>query len=283
MFTSLIYKAQNGATLDLFNDSFFDLVNADGLTHYDASIAASVNPLNDGDIINNIQANPRGVVLDLKIKNYEDVERAKRHILSVIKSKQTGTLIYTQGKYGEERQIEISGVVEAIDMPRFNNKVTMQVSLHCPQPYWQDAKALILKIGRVVANHHFTIAFPVNEPVVLGVIDRNMTKVYNNDGDVATGMEITIIATGTVENPVLYRSDGLYIGVNDIMHTNDKIVISTYKGKKTITKNGVSIFSQLKRGSTFMQLETGDNEFTIDVDAGENNVYFSIAFKRRFV
>lgn len=283
MFTSLIYKGQNNRTIDLFNDEFVDLVNADGLTHIDTSIAASVSPIMDGDIINNVQANPRGIVLDLKIKNYQDVERAKRHVLEVFKSKQTGTLIYTQGTFAEQRIIEIEGVVEAIDMPRFNNKVQMQISIHCPAGYWQDVNAIILQIGRIVGNHHFSIAFPMNAPVALGVIDMNMTKTYTNDGDAAAGMEITIIATGSVTNPVLYRSDGVYIGVNDTMTANDKIVISTYKGKKTITKNGVSIFSKMKRGSTFMQLETGDNEFTIDVDEGENNVYFSISFKRRFV
>ena len=283
MFTSLVYSAANGATLDLFHDDMFDLVNASGLTLANAAIATSTIPTMDGDTINNVQANPRGITLDLRVKNYIDVEACKRHILNVVKIKQTGTLTYTQGTGTNQRIITISGIVESISLPRFSNACTMQVSLYCNSPFWQDLNDIILQIARALPAHHFEVYFPVNNPIVLGVIDQNMTQTYTNDGDAAAGMIITIIATGDVTNPTLYRSSGEYIGINDTLTTNDKVVIDTNRGHKTITKNGVSIFSKIKQGSTFLQMETGDNEFTIDADTGDANMYFSIAFKRRFV
>ena len=283
MFTKLEYKAADGKTLNLFEDEFFDLTAADGLTEIETSIATVITPTMDGDRINNVQANPRGIVLDLRIKNYIDVEIAKRHILNVIKPKQTGTLIYTQGTGKEEIVKTIDGVIESIEMPRFKNGVTMQISLYCAAGFWQDMNEIILQIARNLPFHHFEVYFPVGSPIPLGVIDQNMTQDYYNDGDTDAGMIITIIATGDVTNPTIYRSASEYIGIIDTLTTNDKVVIDTNRGHKTIIKNGVSIFSKIKPGSTFIQMQTGDNEFTIDADTGDANVYFSIGFKRRFV
>lgn len=283
MFTKLTYTAKNGAMLDLFNDEMFDLVNADNLTFANTNIAAATTPTIDGDTINNVQANPRGIVLDLHVKNYVDVEKCKRHILSVVKLKQSGTLTLTQGQGIEQRIIEIVGVVESIDLPRFSNACTMQIALHCSNSYWQDVNAVVVEISRVIGNHHFEIAFPVGAPIPLGYIDKQMTQSYTNDGDVETGVVITIVALGAVTNPKITNADGQYIGVNDSMVANDKIIINTNKGHKTIYKNGVSILNKIKAGSTFIQMATGENQFTIGADSGAGNMYFNITFKRQFI
>lgn len=283
MFTKLIYVAANGATLDLFNDEMFNLVAADGLTAAETTIATTTTPTVDGDTINNIQANPRPITFDLRVKNYVDVETCKRHVLNVIKIKQTGTLILTQGTGTDERKITISGVIESINLPRFSNACTIQISMYCPNSFWADLNDVIVEISRIIAAHHFAIYFPINNPVVLGYIDRSMTKTYINDGDVDTGVIITIVATGSVTNPTIYNSRGEFIGVVDSLVANDKIVINTNKGQKTITKNGVSIFNKIKSGSTFLQMQTGENVFTIDADTGDAFMYFNITFKRRFV
>ena len=102
-------------------------------------------------------------------------------------------------------------------------------------------------------------------------------------GDVETGVVITIVALGAVTNPKITNADGQYIGVNDSMVANDKIIINTNKGHKTIYKNGVSILNKIKAGSTFIQMATGENQFTIGADSGAGNMYFNITFKRQFI
>ena len=109
-----------------------------------------------------------------------------------------------------------------------------------------------------------------------------MTKAYFNDGDASTGVIITIKALGNVTNPVINKA-GQFIGVTDSLANGDVVVIDTNKGHKTITKNGVSILNKIKAGSTFIQMETGDNVFVINADSGAGNMYFNITFKRRFV
>ena len=285
MNTELKYIGVNGNVINLFQNKWFCLTHADGLTSVSSSIASSTTPGMDGDKINNIQTQPRGIVLDFEIRRGVSVEDAKRYILRTIKPKQRGTLRLAQG----DRVIEIENVVESIEMPRFGEGVTMQVSLYCSEPYWHDAENVLVEISRVIGKHYFTnyendmLYFPVSG-IPLGVYDLNMTRTYTNDGDVDCGMIIHIIALGSVINPVIYKTDGSYIGVIDTMEKGDEIIVNTIRGSKAITKNGTNILSKIKSGSTFLQLAVGDNQLTIDSDGGtEGNVYFMLEFKRRFV
>ena len=283
--TELKYIGVNGNVINLFQSKWFCLTHADGLTSVSSSIASSTTPGMDGDKINNIQTQPRGIVLDLEIRRGVSVEDAKRYILRTIKPKQRGTLRLTQG----DRVTEIEGIVESVNMPRFGDGVVMQVSLYCSEPYWHDVENVLVEISRIIGLHYFTstdgdmLYFP-SDGIPLGEYDLNMTRTYTNDGDADCGMIIHIIALGNVTNPVIYKADGSYIGVNTTMVKGDEIIINTNSGKKAITKNGTNILSKIKSGSTFLQLETGDNELTIDSDGGtEGNVYFMLEFKRRFV
>ena len=285
MNTELKYIGVNGNVINLFQSKWFCLTHADGLTSVSSSIASSTTPGMDGDKINNIQTQPRGIVLDLEIRRGVSVEDAKRYILRTIKPKQRGTLRLTQG----DRVTEIEGIVESVNMPRFGDGVVMQVSLYCSEPYWHDVENVLVEISRIIGLHYFTstdgdmLYFP-SDGIPLGEYDLNMTRTYTNDGDADCGMIIHIIALGNVTNPVIYKADGSYIGVNTTMVKGDEIIINTNSGKKAITKNGTNILSKIKSGSTFLQLETGDNELTIDSDGGtEGNVYFMLEFKRRFV
>ena len=284
MDTTLYYVGANGSQIDLFHNPYFDLTNVDGMTGVANDIAASTTPSMDGDKINNIQTQPRGIVLDLRIKDCVSVEEAKRYILRSVKPKQKGKLVLNQAG----RELSISGVVEAISMPRFEQEIIMQVTLYCSNPYWQDVENVLLEISRILNMHYFPLdvgglAFPV-EGVVMGEYDTNMTRTYTNDGDAECGMIITIVALADVLNPAIYKPDGSYIGVNDSMVLGDEIIINTNRGEKSITKNGVNILSKIKPGSTFLQLDTGDNELTINSDGEtEGNVYFMLSFKRRFV
>ena len=283
MDTTLHYIGANGNDVDLFRNDYFELTNADGLTGVSSDISSSTTPSMDGDKVNNVRTQPRGIVLDLRVKKGVDVEEAKRYILRTIKPKQKGRLVFTQ----RGRAIDITGVVEAISMPRFGRGVVMQVSLYCSSPYWQDVENVLVEISRAISLHYFPIdenglAFP-SDGIPFGEYDLNMTQTYTNDGDTDCGMVISIIAIGDVTNPVIYKSDGSYIGVNDSLVAGDELIINTNRGEKRITKNGTSVLNKIKSGSSFIQLDTGNNELTINSDSGQGNMYFAITFKRRFV
>lgn len=280
----LEFITAKGEIMPLTGNANFKLTNVDGLTTANVELSSSTVASMDGDFVNNERTTPRGIVLDMTIEG-ADVEAKKRYILRYIKPKQKARLRWTQ----EKREIEIEGIVESIEMPRFTNLVVMQVSLYCSQPYWQDINFVVQEISEILNTHYFTniendmLYFP-EDGIAFGEYDTNRTKVFVNDGDVSVGMEIRVIALGSVGNPVIYNSDGKFFGVNTTMQAGDEIVISTVKGKKTVYKNGENVIADIMPRSTWLQLEVGENEFTIDSDDGtEGNMYFTLTYKQRYV
>ena len=275
----LNYVAPNGQTINFINNPYFILSSADGLTETQISIAATDIANGDGMIINNVRAQPRGIVLYLLIPQGQNVEQVKRNVLTIVKPKQTGVLHWEY----QERELDISATVEEIKMARYTQEAILQISLYCAEPYWQDAAYIVRELSLVDPLHHFELIIPHTSGFVMGVYNLDLSKAFHNDGDAAVGCIITIIATGEVTNPLLERVDGKYFGVNVSMQAGDEVVINTTKGHKSARKNDVNIMDKIKPGSTWFQLETGENIFNISEDGGNANMYFTFSYKQKYV
>ena len=288
----LDYISARGDRLPLATNELFTLTHVDGMTAASTSISSSKMGGADGDIVNNVQANPRPLVLDLRINDGVDVEEAKRAVLQVVKIKQLGTLEWTQ----KGRTVTISGIVESVEMPRWTNAVTLQISMYCSQPYWEDIDFIVQQISEAIDLHWFTdsatgmLYFP-EDGIPLGEYDTIRTKRFYNGGDVAVGLEISIVAFDTVTNPSIYDGNGNFFGVGYgdgakrvQLVAGDNVVITTHKGQKNITLNGKSILAKLRPQSTWLQMEAGDNLFTINSeDDSLTNMTFSLIYKQRYV
>lgn len=286
----LSYISARGDKMLLINNENFKLVNIDGQTSAASNISSIVIGGADGDTVNNIQAQPRTFIIDLRLLN--DVEVSKKNILQVIKLKQQGTIRWEQA----DKVVEIKGIVEAIDMPRWNNEVTMQVTLHCEQPFWEDIDAVVSEINEAIALHYFTeypndmLYFP-EDGIVIGEYDITRTRVVHNAGDVSVGLEIEINAFDETTNPIIYSDTGKFFGIGYgtgnkkvVMQAGDVIKITTGKDEKSVTLNGVSLLGKIKPNSTWLQLEAGDNVFSINSDEQSvTNMTFSLTYKRRYI
>lgn len=288
----LDYVSARGEILPLVGNRLFHLIDVEGMTRATNSISSVVVGGVDGDDANNTQTQPRPIILSLQIREGANVEDAKREILRVVKSKQRGSLVWEQNN----KTLTITGVVEAVEMPRFTKGVVMQISLHCEQPYWEDIDYIVRQIDEAIRLHYFTaiegdmLYFP-ESGIPFGEYDVSRTITLHNAGDVAVGMEIEILAYKTVTNPIIYDTDGNFFGVgygNGIkkvtMQEGDIIRITTHKGKKSVTMNGTSILGRIKPNSTWLQMQAGDNTFSIDSDeSAVDNMTFSLVYKQRFV
>lgn len=288
----LDYISARGNRLPLATNDLFELTHVDGMTTAATSIASSTMGGADGDIVNNVQANPRPIVIDLRVKSGVNVEDAKRAILRVVKIKQLGTLEWTQN----DKTVVISGIVESVDMPRWTNAVTLQITMYCSQPFWEDVDFVVQQISEAIDLHYFTdsetemLYFPTSG-IPMGEYDTIRTKRFHNSGDVAVGMEISVVAFATVTNPTIYDENGRFLGVGYgdgakrvQLAAGDNVVITTHKGRKDIKLNGKSILSKLRPQSTWLQLEAGDNLFTINSDDDNlDNMTFSLVYKQRYI
>ena len=281
-----IISSLRGGSINLLDNEYFLLSNFDGQTANQNDISMTTAAGFDGGFINSAQAQPRSMSLELLVKSGVNVELAKRHITQVIKPYQLITFTLEQ----EGKTIVIEGTVEAFSMPRYQQGVAVVVDFLCAQPFWEDANNIQTVLADVINMHYFTeetddgVWCFVEEGVPLGVYNFERQKSVVNDGDVAVGMTIEIVALGKVTNPIIYAEDGTYIGVNTTMEANDKITISTHKRNKTIYKNGVNILDTIMAGSTWLQLYTGINTFNFNSDNEEtDNCYFQIIYKQRYI
>lgn len=286
------FVSQSGDILPLSANDDFYLTHIDGQTTASASISSSTIGGVDGDTVNNMQADFRPLTFDLRIKSGVDVEDAKRRILRIVKLKQNGTIVWEQGG----RTVEITGKVERIDMPRWAKGIVMQVEMHCEQPFWEDIEAVVEHISEAIDLHYFTedptdmLFFP-EDGIVIGEYDTSRAKYFYNKGDVSVGLEIDILALAEVTNPIIMDDNGKFFGVGYgtadkqvKMQSGDVVKITTHRGKKSVTLNGVSIFDRIKPNSSWLQLGTGDNRFAINSDDDSlTNMTFSLVYKHRYI
>lgn len=284
MIKTFEFVSAKGTSMPLLNNQYFTLTGIDGFTTVWSTLSSVVVPFVDGDTVTNVQATPRSVVLYLMLRESAGIETAKRYVLQYVKPKLTGKIHLEQ----DGRNVELEGIVEAIDLPRFELGCTMAITMHCSMPYWQDVDYAVAEISEIINLHYFPIpqgglAFPA-DGIPFGVYDDDLTQTVQNRGDVEAGMIIQIIATGTVVNPrIIDSATGEFIGVNDTLQGNDEITICTLKGQKSISKNGANVIDKILEGSTFMQIPTGDTEYTIGADSGIDNLYFTLSFKQRYI
>ena len=278
MIRDLNFISPNGAPMALIGNQMFTLTSIDGFTSADSDVSSVIVPFVDGDTVTNVQARAREITLYLRLKQDVGIELAKQYVLSYVKLKKPCKLSMVRNG----QPLEISGTVTYIDLPRFEQGCTMQISLHCEMPYWTDVDYIINEIRDVIQLHHFPLAFPAAIP--FGVYDDDNTQTCTNNGDVTTGMLMRLIALDTVVNPKVVNADtGEYIGINDTLTANDEVIINTNKGQKSITKNGVNIINKIMTGSTFLQLESGVNAFNLQAASGASNIYLQLEYKRRFI
>jgi hypothetical protein len=287
---SLINK--NNQVLDLLNNrDKFVLSAAEGLHGIETDIAESDTPYMDGATIESVKALPRGIELVFTLRG--NIKESIDYFTSIVKSKQFVTLREVDG----ERDITIKGVATIPPYSRMLQTCKITLSVYCGQPYWEDVAHLVEVINEFIdllcfpqEGQYFT---EYGRP--FGMIDTSLTKTIENKSDTAVGMLINLVARGNVVNPRIScntgEQKGWYMQLNLTLQTDDELEISTVKGNKYITINGLDtyngepILNYLEwQGNEWLQLETGANTFSVTTDGGatNSNVYFSLIYKGRY-
>ena len=286
----LIFENARGQRLDLLrNRNKFVLIAAEGLHGVETDFSETESPYSDGADLDNVRALPRGIALKFQLAG--DVAAGLDLFHSVVKSKQVGRLIKTEG----ERETKIEGRVTVPPYSRLSSAVTVELQLYCGQPYWEDVAEIVGTISEVVDLLYFPEegrGFP-EEGVPFGALNIEKKQTITNDGDTSVGLTIVINALGTVENPRISCSSGTqngwYMKLNTTLTDGDEVIILTHRRNKSITingsayKDGAPILSALEYvGDDWLQLETGANTFNILSDTDAAKVYFYIYFSRRW-
>lgn len=286
----LILINKRNQSLDLLrNKNRFILKAAEALHGIETDIAESESPYMDGSNIDNVRALPRGIELTFKLVG--NIKESIDYFTNVVKSKQVVTLREVENG----KDLVIKGVATIPPYTRMMRSCELTLSIYCNQPYWEDIDFLVETISEKIDLLYFPAEgqYFTETGRPFGLIDTDMTKSFVNDGDTSVGMLLSLVALGEVVNPRISCStgeqNGWYMKLNLTLKSDDELEICTIKQNKYIKINGEETYNEEPilnylefGGYDWLQLETGNNTFSVSSEETNSNVYFNIIYKGRY-
>lgn len=277
MFECKIENTKNKILTLTQNESNFQIIKIIGLDPPDAQINTSKIANLPGTKFNSSTLNDREIVITIKLRG--NIEKNRLLLYSFFRVGEWCKFYYKNGS----RNVYIEGCCRKPECDIFTKNEIMQVSILCPNPYFKGMEEIINDISKSLAAFEFPFSID-SIGIEFSTIDTSkITNVYNNS-ESETGVIIEIELLNAVSKIQINNTvTGEIFCLNYNFIENDKIIIDTNKGKKSIKlfRNGIeyNLFSAIKKGSVFFQLNIGDNFFSYLVDDGSNDDAIHIIFK----
>ncbi len=271
MFFKLILENVNGDRIDMTSTSNKYMTSGvEGLNPPTGTISTSSYAGMDGSYLNNAFIEKRNVVIHFEMRG-PGVEQRRHQLYKVVKPSRYIKIYYATAGI----DVFAEGYVESCEVSNFEQLVTGQISILCPDIYWYSTESVMAYYSQITGA--FTFPFPTEsnpEPFVLGKYNRDNTMTIVNEGD-ETGFTLVIEALDDARSPTLYNADtDEYLQITGDILAGDIITVSTKTGNKTVTldKGGIqtNIINRLVSGSTWLTLREGRNRFYLQGTGLEN-------------
>lgn len=258
-----------GQILNLTNNTAYTVESIDGISPPDATINTTKNANSDGSSFNSASVNERQIVITLAIN--QPAEDNRINLYKFFKSKYPVRIFYQN----ESRDVYIDGFCQSIPVGFFQKKQKAVITILCPAPFFSSVQSEATNFSNVQALFEFP--FTISEPIPFSEIISDMEKTIVNNGDVETGGEIFLKASGPLTNPAIYDTGkNVFFKLILSMAEGDEVYINTRKGQKTVlfTHEGVTtnIIGNLVQGSSWFVFEPGDNLFMITALTNPENL-----------
>lgn len=273
--------------------SGFAVTKIEGLGPVKADIHTVEVSTRDGSMYNSARTNQRNIVIYLKFLYQSSIEDVRHKSYRYFPVKKPISLIIET----DNRMLGINGYVEHNDPDIFSNSEGTQISIICPDPYFYSAgkngtKTVMFSGVEPAFEFPFSNESTTDNMLEFGSIQYNTVRNVFYQGDVDTGIVITMRATGDVENVTIYNTEtreSMHIDTDKLesvtgskIIAGDEITISTVKSNKAVTllRNGtyINILNCLSRNANWFQLSKGDNTFAYVAEQGSINLQFKIAY-----
>lgn len=279
----LRYTNARGDSTELFGRPF-RLVSVQGLGDVEADNQMQKSPYQDGATRIDTTLETRNLSIELKItgSNYNELTANRRKLASIFNPKLgEGKLEYI----GNDHKI-ISAAAESVPFfpdgssNRSRSFQKAQIDLVCPNPYWQSESVT----GEPAFEPRFHFPFK-NKPFIMGI--QRDRRIIDNDGDAPTPLQVEFF--GPAENPkIINRTTGEYIKVNQTLEEDEKMMIDTTDGIKSVffvdeEENERDVFNWIDLGSTFFDLVVGENDIEYTADSDIQGATVDITYKKYYV
>lgn len=140
------------------------ITNIDGIASLDATINTTDVATNDGAVYNSARVNTRNIVLTLKpiTTDTQIIEQGRLKIYKYFPVKKYLTLAFVT----DTRHVQIHGYVESSEAEVFSELETVQISIICPNPYFEDFEPQIVDFFSVDNNFKFPFTGPKFDDII---------------------------------------------------------------------------------------------------------------------
>lgn len=271
-------KIQNtlGELFELTHDSKeFYVTSITGLTRPATTVNTTTGGVIDGTFFNSARVEQRNIVITIVING--DIEMTRQRLYRIFPVKTKCTIFFEN----KAKNVKIDGYVELLDGDLFTERQTIQVSIICPRPFFEDAETIVTELSQVIKEFEFPFAIEESDPIEFSEVSSSPIVEIQNTGDTVTGFRCTATALKSFSSLVITNiTTGEYIGITYSFHSNDIIEICTEQGNlsATVTRSGAttSLINNLQEGSKWFRLAVGKNELTFT--GGTQAVELEISF-----
>ncbi|MDE5769258.1 MAG: phage tail family protein [Oscillospiraceae bacterium] len=242
------------------NEQDYAVVGVSGLTRPDTAINTS-SGVSDGEYYNSSKLGMRNIVIDILLRG--DIETNRQRLYRIFPLKTACTVYFKN----QNRDVRIKGYVEVLDGDLFVEQEQIQISIICPQPYFESLKTLYTELSKIVRMFEFPFSIQVGEPIPFSE-RRNLPlcSIVNN-GDAECGLILTVAISGEVQDLRIYHTaTPQFIGFDYLFQAGDQITVNTLTGQKKLTllrdDEEINLLSYMQPGSSWFQLAVGINDFT---------------------
>ena len=301
-----------GEQLELTRNRNFDVLEVSGLNPPNAAINTYAISGMDGTKFNSARVEQRNIIILLNI--HHSIEENRLTLYRFFRVKKWLKLYVKT----DTRDVYIEGYVESFENSAFTDLQKPQISIICPQPFFlaavQDnvyfsesvplsysspiksgfgnSSCTFVSSGTIsfTESYKSPFEFPFSIPSSGIEFSRRsqITNLLLNAGEIDIGMTILLHASASgVKNPVFYNlTTQEYFGVDITMQSGDLITICTETGKKSVTllRSGAvtNLLADRKTGSSWVQLISGENRLSFDVDEGQSNLDATVIARQMF-
>lgn len=232
------------------DDGPYQVADIDGLDPVKAILIATSNAGSDGEEFQSAKLGPRNLKIKLDLdpdfnpKGYAEL-RNDLYTWFMTKAQISLRFFLSTGLY-----VDISGVVESMSAPRFDQDPDVEISIMCYKPDFIDPQMVTLEGHTVASSTNTEIDYPGTVPAgVVLTIDFNRAV-----------SDFSIYCSDEGGNPQQFDFSGSLV-------SGDQLVISSLRGSKGVTLTRAGVSSSYLYGrtaqSTWIELREGLNQFRV--------------------
>jgi hypothetical protein len=275
--------------------SGFAIKSINGLGPANADLNMSEYATIDGGIFNSSRIPSRDITLSLIFMDHPTIEDARLLSYKYFPMKREVKLTIET----DRRTVYCIGMVESNEPTIFGKELEgTQIAIRCSDPYFH--KEAMDKVNMYGVEPLFEFPFSnesLTDPLIqFGDIPEIAAGIINYEGELETGVLITIHAIGPITGITLYKTeDRSIMRISDErfaevmgggISSGDTIEIDTRAGKKSMILNrgGIktNIINALDRPIQWFTLNKGPNSFYYDATSGLEYLEFTVDYQENY-